>query len=428
MAALAIDVVTLYVAKSEAQRAADAAAIAGATAFVNSGATSAAPSDPLNTSLAPTMANSFIAASLAQNNVSGSPPTLLSSTFDSTTYPGNPHVTVTVQQANLPTFFSRIWGKTSASVQATATAEAYNSSAAQAGSAGGTYIPPAPKCVKPMLVANLDPTHTTPTNPQFVSMIDGSVTATYNTSYNPGLPNKGGFIGEPISLTSGCKTITNGSCTPGGVKMAAGTYLPEAVPAGSTTSGSNGSYNSTVCPGDCSNLGGTPYQQSIACCDTTTYNFTQCSASTNTYAYYDSSNNPDYPPQTNNGLQCVIHTSTAGYAPDTLTLPATFPNDPFQIQPGTYTQTALGVGATTYLSTSDSIITVPLINPNLTGSNQVTVVGFLQIFVNATNAPPNTPDLSGVVLNVIGCGNAATAGAISGGGVSPVPVRLITPP
>ncbi len=41
MAALAIDVSTLYVAHSEAQRAADAAALAGARMFASSGYTSA---------------------------------------------------------------------------------------------------------------------------------------------------------------------------------------------------------------------------------------------------------------------------------------------------------------------------------------------------------------------------------------------------
>jgi Flp pilus assembly protein TadG len=39
MVALAIDVVTLYVARSEMQRAADAAALAGAKAFIDSGVT-----------------------------------------------------------------------------------------------------------------------------------------------------------------------------------------------------------------------------------------------------------------------------------------------------------------------------------------------------------------------------------------------------
>ncbi len=46
MAALAIDVVTLYVARSEMQRAADAAALAGAKAFVDSGVTSWRPPIP----------------------------------------------------------------------------------------------------------------------------------------------------------------------------------------------------------------------------------------------------------------------------------------------------------------------------------------------------------------------------------------------
>ena len=47
LAALAIDVVTLYVASGEIQRAADAAAIAGAKVFVDTGVTT----DPTNTTL-----------------------------------------------------------------------------------------------------------------------------------------------------------------------------------------------------------------------------------------------------------------------------------------------------------------------------------------------------------------------------------------
>ena len=47
MAALAIDLTTLYVARGEMQRAADAAALAGAQAFVSSGTTT----DPGNPNL-----------------------------------------------------------------------------------------------------------------------------------------------------------------------------------------------------------------------------------------------------------------------------------------------------------------------------------------------------------------------------------------
>ena len=80
MAALAIDITTLYVARSEAQNAADAAALAGAKMFVTSGITSlggAAPpiaftdvcqtAGPGNTAAA----NRQAEAAASQNNVAG---------------------------------------------------------------------------------------------------------------------------------------------------------------------------------------------------------------------------------------------------------------------------------------------------------------------------------------------------------------------
>src|ERR1700681_2340729 len=73
MVALAIDVVTLYVARSEMQRAADAAALAGAKAFVDSGVTS----DPTNLArqgTAQLMAQQIITSILPENRVEGTPP------------------------------------------------------------------------------------------------------------------------------------------------------------------------------------------------------------------------------------------------------------------------------------------------------------------------------------------------------------------
>jgi len=417
MAALAIDVVTLYVAKSEAQRAADAAALAGATAFVSAGATtypSGTSQAALLNPLGANMASSFIAAALAQNNVSGSPPQPVGSpTIDYTTYPGNPHITVTVQQTNLPTFFARIWGKTSASVQATATAEAYNSSSSL--NSIGSYIPVSPRCVKPILILNNDP-NGTPPDP-FVVETSGAVSTPASSLWGTG------FIGEYVSFSSACNPAGAG-CSP---NVTVG-YVPAAIPAPSSSSGANGSYNSTVCPGDCATLGGSSYQQSISCCDTTLYNFNQCGNGAQSM-YYDISNNPDNPAQTQNGLQCVVHAS-AGLPIDALNIPSTYPTDPFHINPGTYTQTALGLGAATNMSTSDSIVTLPIIDPGIitSGGPTVIVVGFLQLFVTSVPGTVTGSDFSGFILNVIGCGNGATAGAISGGGVSPVPVRLITPP
>ena len=114
MGALAIDVVTLYTARSEIQRAADAAALAGAKAFVDSGVTS----DPGNASLQ-TLAQSsaFINAILAENKVGGVPPVLLGTpVYDFTTHPGNPQITVTLQRTDLPIFFARMWSRAAPTV------------------------------------------------------------------------------------------------------------------------------------------------------------------------------------------------------------------------------------------------------------------------------------------------------------------------
>ena len=128
MAALAIDVVTLYVAKGEVQRAADAAALVAAKAFVDSGVTS----EPTNTSLqtlAQNMGTAGINGILQQNKVAGIAPAVVGTpNFDFTSNPGNPQVTVTLTRTGLPIFFARIWRSAAATVTASAKAEAYNPS------------------------------------------------------------------------------------------------------------------------------------------------------------------------------------------------------------------------------------------------------------------------------------------------------------
>src|SRR5450631_3333702 len=153
MAALAIDLTTLYVARTEMQRAADAAALAGAEAFVDSGATTdAGESDLTLQTLATNMANQFVTGVVARNAVGGITPQLVSSTIDFSR-PSDPQITVTLQRTDVPTFFARIFGRRLATVTATATAEAYNSSLPVGSSA--TNMPPvSPTCVKPWLVVN----------------------------------------------------------------------------------------------------------------------------------------------------------------------------------------------------------------------------------------------------------------------------------
>jgi hypothetical protein len=99
-----------------------------------------------------------------------------------------------------------------------------------------------------------------------------------------------------------------------------------------------------------------------------------------------------------------------------------------QIEAGPYSQSRYGVAPQSLMSTSDSIITVPLFDVPTTWpppGQQVTIVGFLQLFVTSAG-PPGANDMNATILNVIGCGSATTAGpAVSGGGVSAIPVRLI---
>src|ERR1700687_2995230 len=123
MAALAIDAVTLYTARSEAQLAADGAALAGARALANSGMTS----DTTGASIsgAETLARS-VATQVAANNLvggrnlnsSGSSACSASQEIcvgfndSAPTFGTNPQVIVRVQRTDLPTFFARIWGST----------------------------------------------------------------------------------------------------------------------------------------------------------------------------------------------------------------------------------------------------------------------------------------------------------------------------
>lgn len=401
MAALAVDVITLYVAKNQVQHAADACALAGAKAFVESAVTTDSPLDPQYITLqgiAQNVAAGYIAGALLQNPVSGSPATLFSTpTFDFT-YPGNPRITLTVQRSNLPIFFARIWSRDLASVSATASAEAYNPSNSQTGSP----IPVAPQCIKPMMVRNSGRGPTGPKVPTpFINTTDGNV----NPSY-PGTANSGGFIGLEFTLRS-----TFVPC--GGTKTCV-RYIQAAAP---TT------HNF------CSSCAaGVDYEQSLECCDGSAYNFTQCGNSLEAQALSDNTTDPSA--LTEAGVECLIHASGPGpgngqdslHITDFLTN-----NDPIQIFAGTHSQTSLNVAANAPISTSDSVMTLPIYDDTAVTGNQVTIVGFLQVFVNSTAA---NGDLDLTILNVVGCGSVPPIGtsSVSGGGISPIPVRLITPP
>ena len=376
MAALAIDVVTLYVARSEAQRAADAAALAGAKAFVDSSLTTD-PTNPALQRLAQNMATAAIDAIVQQNKISGKPPVLASPPAFNFAQQGDPQVTLTLQRTNLPIFFARIWGGGLASVTASATAEAYNPSNSQ--TLTGNYVPIAPKCVKPLLVPNQPPN-----SPGFIDPVSGVVTP--------------GIAGQAITLIPGCKAGgKKGGCNP---NTNQGNYLP----AGVTSNPAN------LCP---SCLGPSSFEQSIACCD---FNIYSCGGSTPNTTVDLTMTPSQLRNQANNGVSCLVNQPSQ----DTIYYPLPPGTGPMQITAGSGPQSG------DLVTTSAAIATIPIYDQNTlnSGNGQATVIGFMQVFIQDVN---NQGNITATVLNVAGCGNSpnSTVMPVSGGGVSPIPVRLI---
>jgi len=420
VAALSIDAVTLYLAREEAQRAADAAALAGVRILSLSGMTG----DTSNTTNSWTPAcdaATAVATEVAQQNkIAGLslPATQITITFPNNANCGsaaifavNPEMTVKVTRQNLPTFFARIWGVKSSTVVASATAEAYNPSSSGNFSSGGGYIPVQPRCVKPWIVPNLDPV----AGGTFVTPATGSIS-------NPGvLQLGGGVIGEQFSLTSPCASpATDCDATDGNLKR------------DPTTSGGNVDYVPALVAGaatavDSSCTTTDTYQQAIVGCDQQT----QYNCGTNNGAQIDLDIAPTTPTiltgETSSAVQCVIHSGTGGQ--DTLPLVGgKNPVYPFQIWAGLDNPLVKNgiVNDNNPITSSVSIMSLPIYDNTagkLTGNKQaVTIVGFLQVFMNGLDASGN-PNVT--VLNVSGCGTASAAAVT---GTSPVPIRLITAP
>ena len=415
MAALAIDVVTLYVARTEIQRAADAAALAAAKAIADSGVTSLDPASAnllaaqtLAQNMATVAVTALVNASSTSNLVDGQPPTLVTITPIPVDFSrqGNPHVTVQLSSSNLPTFFSKIWGGSAPSVTATATAEAYNPANLS------TITPIAPLSVKPWLVPNLDPTSTA------TNFVD---------TKSPNWVVDSGVIGKSFDLVSDCIHPGPNRCRP--KDNPPKVTLPnqvEYVPAVVTTPNTQ-----NVCPTSCA--GATDYEQSIECADVaTSYQVLNCGGGA-AQAQWDDNINPGPAPGNNAtslGGQCLIHASNegAGQGQDTLTEPSPIFSAPYQIKQQ----------SGTLVTTSNSIATIPIIDtkPLPFGGGSVTVVGFLQAFINQVDpfsgviGTPPEGSINITVLNIAGCSSAnnPVTPIVGGSGTSPIPVRLITPP
>jgi len=393
MAGLAIDLVALYVGRSEAQRAADAAALAGATTFVTSGFTSGG----VTQAVAQTLATSDAIAVGNQNLVGGQNPNIASSdvTFDFSK-PGDPQVTVVVQRTAargnaMPTFFVKIFGVTTADVSATATAEAYNPS----GQTGGpTYCA---GCLKPFLLPNCDPApRATPLNPlcpgQFY-FVDPSTGALENPGRFPT-----GVIGEPWLLHS-----------------VAGPSQWYSIAVG--TDQSKSAWRATIA--GCNVV-------LLACGDTV-----------------QTLDGKAVGPASQ-GINSLINASGdgPGNGQDTIALNVDPNLPPFTITGGANNPNP-GAAGTTDILQSSSIVTVAIFDgsPLTPGKNTAKVVGFMTVFIQFIQKVGPSDDITVTIMDVTGCGSGSsgscgssgggggsgTGGSISGGGASTIPVRLIRP-
>ena len=183
MAALAVDVGVLYTARTSAQHAADAAALAAAFTFVDG--TTDQPAAAINSAI----------AVAAQNKVMGQPVTITAANVAVDL--ANQRVTVTVPRigANgIATFFARSMGINSTDVQAKATAQAWQSGATS-------------QCLKPIFLPNtiLAPFGTTLAN----ACNNGQVL--FDTSTNP--PQLSAWANSHVPTTS---PVTIRPITPSG--------------------------------------------------------------------------------------------------------------------------------------------------------------------------------------------------------------------
>jgi Flp pilus assembly protein TadG len=407
VAALAIDLGLLYVARSEAQRSADAAALAGANVFATSGCTSANGGCVAGGPQEAEAAAQAIATA-AQNKVIGAPATVAwtqGSTCPTTatnnicfSYPSayEPQITVTVHRAGIQTIFAKLFGVPSAAVDATATAEAYESSNND--------------CTVPFLLADCD-TNTTagvnpacPTSPASGYFIDPNTGDTDSASVGQAI------VIHSISASGG----TGGTGTGTSTTVPSQWYLAglgaNATPSGSTLR---------------------QYIQSCAA---------PVACGPNAISIPGNKIGP-----VDQGVNALIGASADG------------PNmgqDVFNSYPPlTYTS---GKGITYTSSSSSSVVTVPVyngtvnpdgsVNNNNTlspgNTNTVNVVGYMQLFISYAQGPSggkqtalpapcqnftagsNDSPVCAVILNIKNC----PGGTPQNTKWSPVPIRLIQGP
>jgi hypothetical protein len=425
VSALAIDLVSFYVGRNEAQRAADAGALAGASIFVAQSCTTGTGGCVAGGAQeAPATQRAIDVA--AQNLVAGQAPS--SSTVDvSFSYPTpeDPQITVTVHRDStkgnaLPTFFAKIFGFTTFNVSASATAEAFNSS--------GGSVPVGSSCLRPFLVPNCDSGHP-------ISNLSPNFATNANTKCNATPPN------YTDAKTVACPSGVSGTCYPSyffqpnnqgysGIIVNPGVYNPNNPAAGGII-GEPWQLHSENNPSQwyLLALGGSQSGSLLrSYIETCASQVIACNTPLN------SANGKKVGP-VDQGINALINANGNGAnnGQDMICAPTTSPactSPPFPITGGANNPNSNLVGKTFY-SPSSSIATVAVYDGHQLasgGESNIPVLGYMQLFIQEAN--PQGPDdlIDTIILNVSGCGSTSGNGEpITSQGGSPIPIRLIRP-
>lgn len=375
--AIAIDLANLYMARAQAQRAADAAALAGAKEFVISGCTTGGCNPG---GVQETLARPQAEAAGAQNYIAGQAASIQNGdiTFSYPT-PEEPQITVNAK-ATVSTFFAKVFGIKTANVSATATAEAYNPSG------GGATV--AAACLKPFLVPNCDPTHTSPGNSVCATggqgyFFDPSTGAIEHSGVYPA-----GVIGMPWQLHSNAGPSQWYLVGFGGAPPSSGSALRDHI------------AECTPAP--------------LSCGDTLT-----------------TANGKKVGP-VDQGTNALINADGDGLGQGQDSIDTSV-GPPFAITGGSNNPNPALRGKVFYdYSESPSVATVPVYTGNdlPPGGTTVTIVGYMQVFIKDADHHGNDDMVDVIILNISSCGGAPGGG---GGGVtpivaaggSPIPIRLI---
>ena len=391
MAALAVDVSMFYVARTEAQRAADAAALAGATVFSTSGCTSSpGTASACSSATVRQQVRDQAKAVGGQNKVFGQ----LASIADAdVTFPASaatdPLVEVQVHRT-MNAFFGNplrallgggSWGPLS--VAARATAEAFNPS--------GSNTPFTTSCLKPWIMPNCDPD------------------PLHKSPANANCPKNGTFINAD-------GTITHPGVYPTGIIGETWTVHSQVLPSQYDEINFTGKSNS-----------GNNYENDILTCEKTAYT---CGDSIYTITGKKLG-------KTDHGVDGLINASSDGpnQGQDTID---TSTGPPFPIHAGSNNPLVTSglISAGSLIADSQSVATVPMYGgqPLCSGNqcNEQTVVGFMQVFIKYVDHSGSDDQVTATILNVAGCNGAGGGGSggppVTGGGNTLVPIRLVRNP